>query len=427
MVNVNDFTGACDSDIIANAINAKDADGIIIIPPRSAEFSPKRDWWLLDRAILIPANTTIILENCKIKLSDNCRDNFFRTANCGLGISYPEKITNVHIKGIGLCILEGADHPRASGDGGKILACPCPYGKENILKCAPWIPDSEKSSHEVNWSDEHDYSYGTDALKDNESHFGDWRGIGVLFANADYFSIENLKIVESHGWGISLEACAFGSVKNIVFDACMSKEIDGMRHNMENQDGVDLRNGCHDITVSDITGKTGDDLVALTAIASDKFLPGGSLCTTHVMHNDWSKRERDIYNITIKNLRGTSQLCLILRLLACESSIYNIIIDGILDTTENPDNTFGTIGLGEADSTYGRCLPDSIRNIVINNVIANRHSVISISGYVSDSVFSNIINKNPASAIVNVYRKNGLKNVTVNNVSTPGQEVIKYH
>ena len=111
-----------------------------------------------------------------------------------------------------------------------------------------------------------------------------------MLANVDCFSIENLHIVKQHGWGISLEACTNGSVRNIDFDACMYKVIDGIPMNMENQDGIDIRNGCHHIVISDITGQTGDDLIALTAIVPNKetYLPGGSLRTTHVMHNDFA-------------------------------------------------------------------------------------------------------------------------------------------
>ena len=254
MINVNDFNGYDDNEIIENAIKNKDSDGIVLIPPRESESEPERSMWVLDRAILIPENTTIILENCKIKLSDKCRDNFFRTANCGMGIEDPKKIHNIHIKGIGYCVLEGADHPRASGDGSKILANPCPYTEEDLCKYAYWVPDDRKKPEKLSFDDKHGYSYGTDAGKEGESQYGDWRGIGILFANADVFSIENIKIVTSHGWGISLEACTNGRVEKICFDACMSKQIDGMLHNMENQDGIDVRNGCHDIIISDNEG-----------------------------------------------------------------------------------------------------------------------------------------------------------------------------
>ena len=47
----------------------------------------------------------------------------------------------------------------------------------------------------------------------------------ILLANVENFSIENVHIVCSHGWGISLEACAYGNVDKIDFDSCMSKTI----------------------------------------------------------------------------------------------------------------------------------------------------------------------------------------------------------
>ena len=109
MINVNDYISANDSETFERAFAARDNDGIIIIPPRKGETEPERDFWLIDRAILIPENTTVVMQNSTIKLSDRCRDNFFRTANCGMGIESPEKIKNVHLRGEGLCVLQGAD------------------------------------------------------------------------------------------------------------------------------------------------------------------------------------------------------------------------------------------------------------------------------------------------------------------------------
>lgn len=425
MINVNDFNGHNDNEIIENAINNKDSDGIILIPPRASENDPERSMWILDRAILVPENTTIVLENCKIKLSDKCRDNFFRTANCGMGIENPEKIHNVHIKGIGYCVLEGADHPRASGDGTKILAKPCPYTDEDLCKYAYWVPEDRKKSGKLSFDDKHGYSYGTDAGKDGESQYGDWRGIGILFANTDVFSIENVKIVTSHGWGISLEACTNGRVEKICFDACMSKEIDGMLHNMENQDGIDVRNGCHDIIISDITGRTGDDLIALTAIARDDvpYLPGGSLGTTHVMHNNWKTRDRNIHDIIIRNVKGYSHLCFLIRLLPAGAKIWNVVIDGVIDTTPDEIEAFGGIILGDC-GIYGENLPDSIANVTISNVICNRPKAVSVEGYVTDSVICNIINRRKNCCAVQIQREDALKNTQISNLTTLGAEPI---
>ena len=413
MVNANDHRGATDSDTLEFAIRSRSADGIVVIPPRESEIEPERKYWLIDRAILLPENTTVVLQNCTIKLSDRCRDNFFRTANCGIGFPDPAPIRNVHIRGEGLCLLQGADHPRATGDSSKLQHAPCPHRPEDLIAIdAEWIPAERKASGKLDFWDIHDHSYGTDAGKTDESQYGDWRGIGILFANAREFSIENLTISESHGWGISLEASSFGRIERIIFDARMSKEIDGMLMNMENQDGIDIRNGCHHITISDISGETGDDVIALTAIVPDKYVfhPGGSIRTTHVMHNDWSRRERDIHDIIIRNVTAFSYLCWLIRLLPANTRIYNVVIDGLIDTRPADNRNGGTILLGDGGN-YGTNLPESMSGITISNVICSSNSAVTLAGFMKDSVITNVVNRNPDTPVLSVKREDGMVNV----------------
>lgn len=415
MVNVNDYLFNDDNEAFEKAISQRTADGIVIIPPRRSDIQPERNYWLIDRAILLPENTTVVLQNCKIKLSDKARDNFFRSANCGLGIEFPEKLQNIHIRGEGLCILEGADRPRATGDSSKLLHAPCPHLPEDIIKIADWIPEERKSLDKIGFWDIHNHSYGTDAGKENESQYGDWRGIGVLLANVENFSVSGLKIVRSHGWGISLEACSYGRVEKIEFDSTMHKEIDGIPMNMENQDGIDLRNGCHHIVVSDITGRTGDDVIALTAIANPNYKPGGSLKTTHVMHNDWSKREKDIHDIIIRNVVAHSYLCFVVRLLPALTRIYNIVIDGVIDDAAKTDAA-GTLLLGDMGG-YGENKPDSMCNVTVSNIVCNSKRAVIVEGFLTDSVISNVVNKNPDCPVLSVARENGLNNVSIFNLT----------
>ena len=415
MVIANNFTGANDSEILNNAVQNRGADGIVVIPPR--QIDETRDYWLLDSAVLLPENTTVILQNAKIKLSDRCRDNFFRTANCGLGIEDPSPIRNVHIRGEGVCLLEGADHPRATGDSTKLQHAPCPHFPEDICNIADWIPEERRTPEKVSFWDIHCHSYGTDAGKEGESQYGDWRGIGILFANTEDFSISGLRIKDSHGWAISVEACSGGRIEKIDFDARMHKLIDGTYMNMENEDGIDIRNGCHHIVISDITGNTGDDVIALTAIASNStYRPGGSLRSTHVMHNDWSKREKDIHDIIIKNVIAHSYLCYVIRLLPAMASVYNVVIDGIIDTQPNQLNYGGTLLLGSADTAYGKNERDGMRNITVSNVICNSRRAVNIAGFLTDSVITNIVNRNPECETITVERENGLNNVSISNV-----------
>ena len=190
-----------------------------------------------------------------------------------------------------------------------------------------------------------------------------------------------------------------------------------MLQNMENQDGIDLRNGCHDITISDITGETGDDVVALTAIADANYRTGGILGKTQVMHNDWSRRDPDIYNIIIRNVRACSSLCFLVRLLPCECCIRNVVIDGVIDTSTE-DVMRGGIYLGERDTAYGRNLPGSLRNITVSNVIYNnaKGSAVRVNGYLQDSTITNVIAARTEDPAVSVLREGGMKNVMIGNI-----------
>lgn len=421
MINANDFYAQTDNEVLEKAFAAKQSDGIVIIPPRHSDIDPERNYWLIDRAILIPENTTVILQNATIKLSDNCRDNFFRSDNCGIGIDFPKRIHNIHIRGEGHCVLQGADHPRATGDGSKFLHAPCPHFPEDVLRLSDWVPEERRQPGKLDFGDIHRHSYGTDANKDGESHFGDWRGIGILLANVENFSISNLKIVESHGWGISLEECAYGKVEQIQFDSCMYKMIDGINMNLENQDGIDVRNGCHHIIISDITGNTGDDVVALTAVAGGEYHPGGALKTTHVMHNDWNKREQDIHDIIIRNIIAHSYLCFTVRLLPANgAAIHDVVIDGVIDTSSDYTTTAGTTGtilLGDCD-VFGKVIPDRMKNITVSNIVCNSTEAVWVAGYLKDSIITNIINKNPNCPALKVDHEDGLCNVITNNLIT---------
>ena len=417
MVNVNDFLRDDDNAALDAAIAARGADGVVVIPPRAS--ADGRDFWLLERAILLPANTTVILRSCKLKLSDRCRDNFFRTANCGMGIEDVAPIENVHIKGEGFCLLEGADHPRASGDSSMTLAAPCPHTVEDACRLSPWIPPERRTPERIEFWDIHSHSFGTDAGKEGESQKGDWRSIGILFANVMHFSISGFKIKESHGWAISLEACSEGRVERIEFDARMNKMIDGLVQNMENQDGLDLRNGCHHITISDISGNTGDDVIALTAIADDRCRKGGALCSTHVMSENWDKRERDIHDVIIRNVRAYSNHRFLIRLLAINTHIYNVVIDGVLDTSPQSVSYRGIL-IGDKDIAYGSNLPDGVKNVTISNVIYNSDRyAIHVKGYLKDSTITNVASVHSAQPAIFVDRENGLENVKISNIVAP--------
>ena len=359
------FHEGTDSERIEKAMaNAEAFGGVVRITRRVKKDANDRDFWLIDRAILIPGNTTLILENCVVKLSNSARDNLIRSANCGLGIEWPEEIRNVHIMGIGHAELQGADDPRSTGDSQKVLGV---------------------------------RSYGTDAGKEGESQYGDWRNIGVLLACVRDFSITGITIRESHCWGISLEKCSFGQIRNITFFSTEQRTINGKPEMTRNQDGLDLRKGCHDILIDTLHGYTGDDLIALTAIGTT-LRPGGMLQKTEVSGMDALGPQNDIWNVTVRNVFGHShcghQIVRILN--ASGIKIHHITIDGVMDTSPAEITDRATVKIGDVVPSFGGRAPlGDTYAIIVNNVHTKAHLGVVVLGSLCDSVISNVVNLNP--------------------------------
>ncbi len=360
-VTPNAFQGA-DSERINQAIAAGAASGRrVVIPKTNHAADGPRDIWLLDSAILVQSGTTLDLENCRIKLSDRCRDNIIRSANCGLGITEIAPISNVSIRGIGTAVLEGADHPRATGDSAKTLG---------------------------------ERTYGTDAGVQNESQTGDWRNIGILMACVEQFSLENLRLVDSHAWAISLERCAYGKIRDIDFASTGHRTIDGKTETVLNQDGLDLRQGCHNILIENLTGYTGDDLLALTNILRTDSTAGSTESTMVSAAINRGDGLDDIRNITIRNIRG---YCAgghhIVRFLnASGLRIHDVLLDGLIDTSGSAKPCRAAIKIGDSNPRWGGVTPlgDTCR-IVISNIMSRSQHTVLIAGSLSESIVSNVI------------------------------------
>lgn len=383
--NPNDYSGS-DSERIAAALEAAPSwNGVVRITSRAPDQVSDRQYWLLDSAILLPSNTTLILDNCALKLSDSCRDNFIRSANSGVGIKVVERAENIRVVGIGSATLIGADRPRATGDSGKRLG---------------------------------ERAYGTDAGKEGESQTGDWRNIGVLFANVHNFLIENVTIKNAHAWSVSLERCENGVVRNLTFESEETRVIDGKSVKALNVDGLDLRKGCRNIVVDGIFGHTGDDLVAITAIRPGDC-EGGSLDSTEV--SDFAADVNyDVYNITIRNVVGyAAGGHQIVRLLnASGIKIYRVTIDGVMDASPGRVVDRATIRIGDANPAWGGVTPlGDTYGITISNVHSQSRQAILIAGSLADSTISNVVNYNPEAEILHCESgKENVRNVQINGI-----------
>ncbi|MBN2329574.1 MAG: hypothetical protein JXR73_20705 [Candidatus Omnitrophica bacterium] len=386
-VSPNSFQGT-DVERINQAIRTASQNGLrVVIPRLNVKQDSESQTWMLDSAILVEDNTVLELNNCHIKLSDRCRDNMIRSANCRLGITDIRPMKHIHIYGIGSVLLEGADNPRATGDSAKTL------GK---------------------------HSYGTDAARPGESQTGDWRNIGILLSYVEHFSIQNLQIKDSHCWAISLERCSFGKVIDIHFSSTGYKEINGVRETILNQDGLDLRQGCHDIHIERISGQTGDDLVALTNINNKNAKAGSQTSTMVSAANCRENGFDDIRNIFIKQITGFSQggHHVVRFLNAGGLRLYNIVLDGLIDTSPPGQPCKATLKIGDANPKWGGVTPLGDTNrLLINNITGTSTHTILIAGSLTDSCISNVIRyANGGEPITYASGRSFIRNVQLFNV-----------
>lgn len=377
-----EFQGS-DTERIQQAVNAAAAgNGIVKIFPKE-----DRTPYMLESAILLPSHVTVYLENCHIKLADSCRDNIFRTANCGVDCGTVDEVEDIHLIGIGKAVLEGADHPRSTGDGGKILG---------------------------------ERTYGTDAGKEGVSQKGGWQNIGVLFVKLKNFTLENFTVKDPHCWGISLEYCSCGKVKDIVFDAEENRVIDGVPWKVLNQDGLDLRRGCRNIIIDTISGRSGDDLVALTALLT-KERPAGNVESTEMCGSTGDLEKEHVCNIVIRNVHGysTGGHQIVRFLNARGVKMHHITLDGVMDTSA-PDGkrAFACVRVGDTNPVYGIPPVGDTAGFLISNIQTNTRRGVIISGTLADSIISRVINYNPESRGVTFVapREEATRNVVVESV-----------
>lgn len=347
LVSPNDFPSAkTDSDRIEAAIQAACQSG-----ERSVEiprFNKARGEpvWLIDRAILLPDDFTLVLRDCLVRLSPDTKDNIIRSAGASGGKLTPNK--NISILGVGNPVLSGG--------------LKCHYGERS----------GDKNG---------------------------WRTIGILMVSVNGFKIENLTLQNTQAWGISIESASCnGRISNITFDD---------KNDMRNQDGVDIRKGCHDILIENIFGSVGDDAVALTGylldIPQDKRVIGGDGMQ---YGGKWATGADDIYNITIKNVQAK---CVgghgIVRLLNQDGvNMYNIIVRDIVDTAAGNDpRAQAAIRIGDKRFWHiRRSNMGEMRNISIDTVMSKGKRAVWIRGPLCDSRIRNIFPESPDSTKVNI-------------------------
>ena len=356
----NQFKGT-DTERIQSAINkAAVTTRLVTIPFENSNGS---GIWLLDSAILLPPNISVVLENCTLQLSDQCRDNKFRSSNVGIGKSNPERIENINITGIGNVYLMGANNPRATGDGHRTLS-------QN--------PDEERKAG--NWR----VSYGSDAGKEVIKQLGDWRNIMILIGYVDGFKLKNVNIVNAHAWAVSFERTRNAEISDVTFNCSEIQVIEGKPQFIANRDGINLRHGCKNFRINNVSGVTGDDFVAFSILGIDSENPeGGILNSTMVTTRKWNGPEDDTENVFVSNIVCESSTRAVAIRANDVAGSRNIYVNGI--AFKGGYNAMLVGGKGYGKNSH----PGKINNIHAMNIIGEGRSLIQIEEAISDCSFTN--------------------------------------
>ena len=314
---------------------AKGTTNKVFIPSANANGT---NIWLLDSAIVVPGNMTIILDNCTIQLSDSCRDNMFRSVNAVEELSGSIWNKNISIVGVGNVLLRGAANPRATGDGGKTL------GK---------------------------MTYGSDAGKAGRKQTGDSRNIMIHMVHVDGFTIKNVSIENSHMWAFSFEWTINADISDIKINNPVEIMVNGQKVRVLNKDGIDLRQGCKNFRIDNISGMTGDDFIALTNF--------------YTPPSQENPEVNSIEQISISNITCESVTRAIAIRARENAGIRNVFINGVKYKGRWNAILVGGKGYGKPN------LPGNINNIHAMNIMGNGYSLIHIEEAIADCSFVNCV------------------------------------
>lgn len=288
--------------------------------------------WEIEQTVQIPSGFTLVLDGCHLRMKDGTMCNMF--ANTHLGCTDPLiKDYDICIEGRGRAILDGGE----------------PNGLNERSRRAN--PDAFPGIPHV----------AVNSL--------------MLFAHVDGIRIHGLHLRNQRYWAMTFVYCCRGLLRDLDFrsnDTRINEDgekvhglIQGLYEQVcvKNSDGIDLRCGCHDFIIENITGFTQDDSIALTALfgaVERKFWAEGS--------------RREICNVIIRNV-NTAAYCANIRLLNGDGiKLHDVLIDGVFDASRDcrfMDDGRTHVRIGDTHN-YGR--EPSKRGEVYNITVKNIHS-----------------------------------------------------
>lgn len=347
-----------DSRSIQNAVDAALETGLgrVVIPRYNKRTGTFR--WDVDEAIVLDSNLEVLLDNCYIRQTDGSMDNVFRNFYHGQERkTLAQEQHDIIIRGVGKAVIDG--------------------GLDNGLR-------------------EYDCIKSGDPLKI-------FRNNVIFLHNLRNFRLENFTIINGRHWAIHLCCTEEGRLSGLHIVGAND------RHN---QDAVDLRFGCNNMILENLTGQSGDDFVALTALAGEKVMERYAV----------EGKSLDIHDIIIRNIKATSSECAVVALRNQDGiKLYNITIDTVHDVMNSqvaakegsfvfgfdfnrytqPKCPYALIRIGQDAYIHkSPCAPGDVHSIHVNNIHARCNTAIMLNMDIENSCFGNIYAGNDVDRII---------------------------
>ena len=344
-ISPNQTIGKTDSESIQAAISlAKKQQMNAVCIPKYNERTGK-ELWVIDETIALPSDIEILIDDAHLVLAEGKYLNMFTTGS-------PEKNTaadetkNVTLRGRGKAILDG--------------------GIYNGLSEKNCCTDGRPHIH-----------YNTT----------------LLFFNTSNLLVENLSLINQRWWAITNVFVHHATYRNIHFEADFSRiDSDGVHYPdqypttykevyVKNADGIDLRVGCHDFWIENVSGFTEDDSIALTALGGWERQYGYFI----------ADGDADIHDVTIKSI-ATESYCANVRLLNDNGfKLYNVAIDSVR-SVRTPRTAHNNSAVRVGDMVYAdthSSLGDT-HHITVCNVVSESDIAVTVCKGLVDSSFENI-------------------------------------
>lgn len=289
--------------------------------------------WEIEQAIMIPSDFALVLDGCHLRMKTGVICNMFNNEhiNC---LSPLVKDYDIVIEGRGRAILDGGEPNELNERTFKADPSAFPGITHNAVNSI------------------------------------------LMFAHVDGIRISGLQIRNQRYWALTFAYCCHSVLRNIDFQS-NDTWIDAagqLRHGfirgettvesicVRTADGIDLRCGCHDFIIENITGFVEDDAVALNCVWCN-------VAETYYAEGDC----KDIWNVIIRNINVATR-CSPLRLLNGDGNLlHDILIDGVFDALRecrftNISNFFVRIGDNRPYYRETPSKPGEVYNITVKNL-----------------------------------------------------------